>query len=219
MKKQNILSIASCLFILNMNAQSTDKRTISAFTKIDASGAANITYVSTGAPSLSIEGNAEEIKQIETTVKNNVLYIKTKGDFKHPFKINISGTNLKGLELSGACTFVANGELKTDSLTIESSGASKIEMHLSSKAVNAAIGGASNLNLSGNTKSLKTTVSGASTLKAYDLKTSVANVTASGASSAQVYVTDKLTSKSSGASSVKYKGEPKDVDQITTSIN
>jgi hypothetical protein len=218
MKTQHILSIASCLFILNMNAQNTDKRTISAFTKIDASGAANITYAS-GAPSLSIEGDADEIRQIETTVKNNVLYIKTKGNFKHPFKINISGTSLKDLELSGACTFVANGELKTDSLNIESSGASKIEMHLSSKAVSASIGGASNLNLSGNAKSLRTTVSGASTLKAYDLKTSIANVTASGASSAQVYVTDKLTSKSSGASSVKYKGEPKDVDQTTTSVN
>jgi hypothetical protein len=202
-----------------MNSQNTEKRTITAFTKIDASGAANITYVNASSPSLNIEGDAEELKQIETTVKNNVLYIKTKGNFKHPFKINISGSNLKELELSGACTFVANGELKTDSLIIESSGASKIEMHLSSKAVNASIGGASNLNLSGSTKSLKSTVSGASTLKAYDLKTSVANVTASGASSAQVYVTDKLTTKSSGASSVKYKGEPKDVYQTTTSVN
>jgi hypothetical protein len=81
------------------------------------------------------------------------------------------------------------------------------------------VGGASNLNLSGTTQHLTSTVSGASNLKAYDLKTSVVSVTASGASSAQVYATEKLTMKSSGASSVKYKGDPKDIFQTTTSVN
>jgi hypothetical protein len=129
MKTQNILLIAASVLSLQINAQTTDKRNISNFTKINASGAANIHYLHSTSPSLSIEGDPEEIKQIETTVKDNVLYIKTKGNFNHPFKINLSSSGLKHLELSGACNFVADGELKTDELTIESSGASKINMH------------------------------------------------------------------------------------------
>lgn len=219
MKTQKIFVIAACAFTLSLAAQTTEKRNIGSFTKIEASGAASINYATSASPALSIEGDAEEIKQVETTVKNNVLYIKTKGNFKHPLKINVSGANLSHLGLSGACNFVATGALKTDELTIESSGASKIEMHLNSKSLSATLDGASQMDLHGSTQTFKSNVSGASNLKAYDLKALTATVTASGASNAQVYVTESLSSKSSGASNIQYKGNPKTVDKTTTSVN
>jgi len=209
MKK--LLTITACVLSLCYNAQTTEKRDISAFNKIDASGAAHIIYESSSNLSLNIEGDATEIKQIETFVKNNNLFIKTKGNFKKPFKIKISGSGLNELDLSGASHFEAKNQVKTDVFTLKASGASHVEIPLSAKSVKTEIDGASHIDLSGETNELVADLSGASKLKASDLKSVNTTIKASGASTAQVCAANKLSTNCSGASSIKYKGEPKDV--------
>jgi hypothetical protein len=54
-------------------------------------------------------------------------------------------------------------------------------------------------------------VSGASTLKAYKLISGNVNVTSSGASNAKVFASQKLIANATGASTIKFKGEPKQV--------
>jgi hypothetical protein len=216
---KNILLTTALAVTLFTQAQTTQKRDITAFTKIDASGAAPIAYENSTTPSLTIEGDAEEIKQIETVVKNGTLFIKTKGNFHHPFKIKLSGNNLNAINLSGASSFVTASPIKADAFTIRASGASSIKMPLTAKSVHTDIDGASSIQLSGSTQELVADVSGASTLKAGDLKSAVASVTASGASSAKIYASEKLSTNTSGASSVKYDGNPKDITRTNTSVS
>lgn len=216
--KKILLTAALAVTVLTQ-AQTTVKRDITSFTKVDASGAANITFENSTTPSLNIEGDAEEIKQIETVVKNGTLFIKTKGNFHHPFKIKLSGNGLNALNLSGASSFICSTPLKADAFTIRASGASTIKMPLTAKSVHTDMDGASNIQLSGSTQELVADVSGASALKASELKSAVASVTATGASSAKVYASEKLSTNTSGASSVKYDGNPKDITQTNTSIN
>lgn len=200
-------------------AQTTVKRDISTFTKLDACGAANIIFENSSTPSLNIEGNADEIKQIETVVKNGTLFIKTKGTFHHPFKIKIAGNGLSSLNLTGASSFVSSSPLKAEAFSIRASGASFVKLPLNAKSVHTNMNGASSIQLSGSTNELVADVSGASALKAGELKSAVASVTASGASSAKVYASEKLSTSTTGASSVKYDGNPKDITQKNTSIN
>jgi hypothetical protein len=216
--KKILLTLALAVTLFTQ-AQTTVKRDITSFSKIDASGAANITFENSSAPSLNIEGDAEEIKQIETIVKNGTLFIKTKGNFHHPFKIKLAGNGLNSLNLSGASSFVSSTPLKADAFTIRASGASSVKMPLTSKSVHTDMDGASSIQLSGSTQELIADVSGASALKAGDLKSAVASVTASGASSAKVYASEKLSTNTSGASSVKYDGNPKDITRTNTSVS
>ncbi len=211
MTMKNILTVSALVIALGAQAQTTEKRSISAFNKIDASGATSISFKTSPELSLSVEADAEEIRNVETYVKNNVLVIKTKGDFKHPVKINVSAATFKELHLSGASSFVAAGEIKTDSISIESSGASSVNMALVTKAAHMKIAGASNINLSGTTQRFYAKLDGASTLKAFDFKSAIATVNASGASTAKVFASQKLSSDCSGASNVTFKGAPKDV--------
>jgi len=219
MTTKNIFLAAALATSLFIQAQTTQKRDITAFTKIDASGAASVSYENGAAPSLTIEGDAEEIKQIETTVKNSVLYIKTKGTFHHTFKIKVTGNNLNSVSVSGASSFVSTSPIKADAFTIRASGASSVKIPLTSKSVHTDIDGASSINLSGSTQELIADISGASDLKAGDLKSAVASVTASGASSAKVYASEKISTNTSGASSVKFDGNPKDITRKNTSVN
>ena len=216
---KNLLLTAALSMTLLAQAQTTQKRDIIAFTKIDASGAAPVTFENSTTPALSIEGDAEEIKQIETVVKNGTLFIKTKGNFHHPFKIKLSGNGLTAITLSGASSFVTASPIKAVAFTIRASGASSIKIPLAAKSVHTDIDGASSIQLSGSTQELVADVSGASTLKAGDLKSAVASVTASGASSAKIYASEKLSTNTSGASSVKYDGNPKDITRKNTSVS
>jgi hypothetical protein len=97
------------------------------------------------------------------------------------------------------------------------SGAANANIKLDAQSVVVEEGGAANLNLNGTTENFDLEISGASTLKAYDLISKNANVSSAGASSAKVYVTTKLVAKAGGASSIKVKGEVKDVNADVSS--
>jgi hypothetical protein len=212
MKTKYIFIPALCLAALISQAQIKQTRDISPFTKIDASGAATIYFQPSDSLALTVEGDGNEIVNIETRVHDNTLIIKSKGTFHHPFKVIVKGgQGLKELMLSGASNFISEGELKTDSLAIESSGASRLDMPLSARSIRATISGASDVSLWGNTTNLNANVSGASTLKAYKLNSINTFVTASGASTAKVFATEKISANATGASTIKFKGEPKEV--------
>jgi hypothetical protein len=219
MKTKNIILSAALAASFLTQAQTTQKRDITAFTKIDASGAVPVVYEVSTTPSLVIEGDAEEIKQIETSVKNNVLYIKTKGNFHHEFKVKVGGSNLNAISLAGASSFKTISPIKADVFTIRASGASSVKMPLNAKSVHTDMDGASSIQLSGSAQELVADISGASDLKAGDLKSAIASVTASGASSAKVYASEKISTNTSGASSVKYDGNPKDITRKNTSVS
>ncbi len=208
---KNILTIAACALSLAFQAQTTEKREIASFNKIQAEGAVQINYRTADATSLSVEADPAELKNVETTVKNGVLIVKTNGNFKRTVKLNITNKNLNSLTLNGACSFASKEEVKADNFEIGASGASKVEMPLSAKKVTTNAHGASDIVLTGNTESFSANLEGASNLKAYALKSATTTVNAKGASSANVFASQKLSVDCTGASNVKYKGDPKDV--------
>lgn len=219
MTTRNILAALALATTFAACAQNTDKRNISGFTKIDATGVASIVYENSSSTSLIIEGDANEIKNIETHVKGNVLYVKANGNYKHPFKIKITSPQLNALNMSGASTFKAPVQVKAETFSIVTKGASSVEMPLSAKKVVSELEGASNIKLSGSTTELVADLSGASNLKASDLISQNTLVTASGASSAKVYASQKLVTNSSGVSDIKYNGNPTEILRKETSVN
>lgn len=211
MKAKYILTAIAAITACGLSAQSSQTREISSFTKIDASGAPTISYRQSDTLSLTVEANASEFNNIETKVSDNTLFIKASGTIKGSYKIKITGNTLNNLSLSGATNFKTIGNLKADSLTIEASGASNINIDCETRSIKTIAAGASQVNLSGTNKNLYADVSGASSLKAYKLMSENADVTASGASNAKIYTSQKLRANATGASSIKFKGEPKEV--------
>lgn len=211
MKTKNIILIASCVLTLGLSAQTVQKREITPFSKIDASGASTVYFTTSDTLSLVVEADAAEINFIETVVQDNTLFIKSKGHFTHPFKIKVSGNNVNLITVSGASDFYTTNVFKSDSLTIESSGASKVQMDVTARSIKATCSGASDLNLTGNTQNLYATASGAANFKSYKLNSLNTWATASGASTVKVFATQKIFANASGASTIKFKGDPKEV--------
>ena len=211
MKNQNIFTIIICSLAFIMPAQIVQKREITPFNKIDASGDAKIIYTNSDSLSLMVEGNVQEINFIETKVENNTLFIKTNGNFSHPFKIKVSGNNLNRLLVTSAADFISTNTLRTDSLILESSSAARIELQVQVNILRSNSGGAADIHLSGATQNLFIDAGGASSVKAYKLNSANSYVTTSGASTAKIFASQKLVANATGASTIKFKGEPKEV--------
>lgn len=216
MKSFLFLSVFA-LGTLAAKAQTTQIRDIKPFTRLEVSGVANVQFTQSDSSSVKVVANDAEINNVYTTTENGVLTIKSKGMLKNGYKIYLTGKQLTHITTSGASKVTVLNTLETDSLFIDATGASDVSASLKSKAVEVTVSGASGVNLEGSTENLQATVSGASTLKAYKLLSPSTNITAAGASSAKVYSSKKINAHATGASSVKFKGNPEEVSAEASS--
>ncbi len=173
----------------------TETRKVSGFKEIKGENAVNLEIIVQKEFSLSIEADDNLLEHIKTEVSGNTLTIATKDNISQKTKITvkISLPELTNLDVSGASSAKISGA-KTDSLKLNASGASKIK-------------------IDGEVKSIDAIANGASGIDAENLKTENAKVNASGASNITVSPTGDLDADASGASSVIYMGEPKNIKQ------
>lgn len=214
--------IISSLFIVSSlvtNAQETQSREVKPFKRMEISGATTVIYLQSDTLALKVVADEAEINNVYTNIVGEVLSIKAKGHFSHPYKIYVSGNSVNQLTMSGASKFTTENIMKGDSLSIDASGACSISMKVSVRNLEATVSGASSATFEGNTKILHSNVSGASTLKAYKLNSSITDIKASGASTAKVFASDKINANATGASTIKFKGDPKDVSAEASSAS
>ncbi len=121
----------------------------------------------------------------------------------------ITMPSLAGLSLSGASQADIGGFEMHQPLDITMSGASSVQGDMLAADIRFALSGAGKLNLTGSAKAIRVKASGASSLDLSSLPASEATVDLSGASSVTVNTNGQLNVKASGASKVFYMGEPK----------
>lgn len=173
-----------------------EQRNVSGFSKIDASGAINLEIATQNSDfNVTVEADDNLLQYIKTEASGDTLKIYSEGNISPKTKINvkISMRELSDLDISGASS--ANiTNIKSDSLELTASGASKILAN-------------------GVVKTVKTDASGASTIDAEKLVTEDADVNSSGASKVIVAPSNDLNADASGASSVYYTTDPKNIKQ------
>lgn len=173
----------------------TEKRNVSGFNKIDASGAVNVDVTIGSGFAVEVTADDNLLANVKTEASGDTLKIFTEDSISTKTKINVrvSMPEIENFEVSGASSgSIAN--VKADDLELKASGASKIKIE-------------------GRAKDLNADLSGASSLDAFDLKTENAKVEASGASKANVSATGDLDVDASGASQINYQGEPRNLTQ------
>jgi len=160
---------------------------------------------------IKITGSKEDIENVKIIVNDNELQVSIETSFldfsgHDDLTIEIKLPHLRKIDFSGATVSVVKG-FNLENLNVNISGASTSKLYVNADRINLDVSGASSVKLIGEGNELQCDVSGASTFNAYTYKTTIANLDASGASSAKLYTTKKLIADASGASSITYKGE------------
>ena len=171
----------------------SETRNVSGFSKIEAGGALNIELTAQKDFNVVVEADDNLLPYIKTEVSGDTLKIFTDGKVSMQSKasVKISMPDVKVLNISGASdTSVSN--VKTDALDLKASGASKIIIN-------------------GEARDLRAEASGASGIDAEMLKVENASVEATGASSATISAANELKAEATGASSIYYTGNPRNV--------
>lgn len=209
--KSIAISLFFSLITLYSYSQSNKNYELTPFNNLIISGAAEIKFTLSDTVSLKVETTEKQFENVSVRQEDKNLYIKTKGSYKEDITFYLSAPSLKVIELSGASNFKTKNLFKSDSLKLILSGASLFNGDLNLDFISLQLSGASDAKLTGNVTNASVDVSGASSLKSYSLITTQADIVSSGASSVKMFVTEKVKASATGASSIKLKGNAKEI--------
>ncbi|MGV3618351.1 MAG: head GIN domain-containing protein [Fimbriimonas sp.] len=186
-----------------------ETRRAGSFERVRASGAFQIN-VRKGNPSLVVEAQKSLLQHIKTEVRNGELVIEAVGSMHadEPMRVYITTNTLNGVALSGACSLKGDA-YKAKTFRIDLSGASKLTLPLTVDTLDADLSGASNAEIKGSSGRLQLDLAGASELKGEGLRIERAEVDLSGASRADLRVSKEIKGEVSGASNLRYRGNPR----------
>lgn len=210
MKALNYITLFS---ILTVSAAAQDKlqKTVEPFSSIAASGAIHIKYRISDTNQVILVGDDDDFDNIEFSTKENTLFIRSIGDIKNSLVATVTGNKLNEVVLSGATSFKAEQQLQSPNFHVNVSGASNANLNLSANTLKVMVTGASDVTLKGSAHVFDATVAGAANVKAYDLMADTCLVNASGASTTKLHILQKANLNATGASTIKFKGEPKEI--------
>lgn len=195
--------------------------TTEAFHKIDAHGAFEI-YIRQGSQyEVIVAGPHDDIRKASASVSNGVLNLEVEGGHviwndDDELRFYITYVDLNSIELGGAVELEGKNRLDGSSLSIDLGGAASLSLDIDVSSFEFDAGGASEAELSGRARTAIIETSGASELSAENLVIGRLGLMTSGASEADVNVTEKLKVDASGASDVRYKGNPEIESDIST---
>ncbi|MCF2490007.1 head GIN domain-containing protein [Dyadobacter sp. CY347] len=218
MKKTPLFSVAALLMLfltLTASAQETRNFNLSGFDKLSMGSAFRIEVKQGSKYSISTSGRAEDLDDLEATVKGDALHLGYKdkkwNKNRKTVSVNITMPSLEAVDFSGACKAHVASFSGVRSMEIDISGASQVNMELSAPRVTFDLSGASSLVLVGKGDVVNGEVSGASSFRGRDFASKTVNIDASGASSAAVMASSAVHADASGASSIRYSGTAKDI--------
>ena len=192
----------------------TEERSVGSFDGIRVSDGIDVYIRQGNTTELMVKANESIIDEIITEVKENTLVIKR--DDQDRKRRNWSWGNrrqavyvtlqdFERLSTSGGSD-VFTEKLKLDNLEIRSSGGSDIELEIEANELVFYTSGGSDVDVEGTVKDMYAKTSGGSDLNARKLKAVNCEISTSGGSDANIYVTGKLSMIASGASDISYSG-------------
>ncbi|GAB3232349.1 hypothetical protein GCM10027346_19550 [Hymenobacter seoulensis] len=191
-------------------------RSVGSFQTVRTSGAIDVVLTQGATTSVKVDADPDVLEYIKTEVKDGTLQLyrsntNTLSQLLNNKKVTVYITcpTLKGVEASGASDVKSTTPFTADEFTIRASGASDVTLVIKAKTLSATASGASDLRLTGEVERQQVQLSGSSDYQAYNLQSRTASVQASGSSDAYVAVTEELSSRTSGASDIHYKGKPR----------
>ena len=161
---------------------------------------------------ISARGHRPDIADLSVRREDGILKIRFQHgnrNRKYPMDIDVTMPVLRSVDFSGAVKADVTDFEKGDRLIVTLSGASEMRFFGSAKRTDVHLSGASRLELEGYTDRLNADLSGASVLRAFDYPSYEGDFDLSGASDARTTISEYLDADASGASKLRYRGNPR----------
>lgn len=217
MKKFTLISaVALCLvFISSISwAQESKNFPIKSVKGVSVSSGIDLYLTHGNSEALQIKTSEANLKELEVLNENGTLIIRFKDQnrwnfvSRGPVKAYLTYQNLEAVRASGGSDVFTQNTLETANLSLIASGGSDLSMKINCKNLSVRVSGGSDAALSGKSDNMDAQISGGSDLKAFNLLTVNARVSASGGADADLSVSTALEASASGGADIRYKGNP-----------
>lgn len=189
----------------------TEDRKITGFNSIETSGGFEVIIKKSNDFNVQIEADENLHANIITEVVSGKLIIRNEKSVCNAkeLKVTLSMPELTGINCSGASEVKTLDKFNSEKFDLKCSGASELELNIDTKLLTSKLSGASEVKIQGSADTYTLELSGASEVKALDFSAKKCAIVTKGASSCRIAVSEELSIKASGASDIKYKGNPK----------
>jgi|SRR4051812_4088235 hypothetical protein len=230
-----ILTTALFVGFNSLQAQTSENRTVTAFTKIDNNTALDIVLEKGSKENVVVEVTEVDPKKILTEVKNNTLSIsldKTGMFSKMKGKITVTYVSLTGIESSGSGDITCKSGIETTDFALNNNGSGDIHFegnvqvsnfsfhHKGSGDVELKTLSTTNLTISmmgsgdfkaeaGNAKNQIINISGSGDVQIENVTGESCTVAIKGSGDVKINVNNSLQGSIMGSGNISYKGDPK----------
>lgn len=211
-----IFALSSCT--LNFSSKESDNRVsderdLDKVSQLKVSGIFNL-YLSQGdKPSLKIEGDENQVKNLKVTQNGEILELQFDeikdsffGDSKPDVYLTLS--DLEGMEFDGVGNLKSEGPFKVDELKLQGNGVGNISLQFDAKKIDADFNLMGNLTLAGSAEEINLSNEGIGNIEASELMTQTMTLTSSGIGKVAVHCTGDLSITVNGIGAVSYTGNP-----------
>lgn len=163
---------------------------------------------------VTVRADDNVIDRVRAEVTRGTLELGLDGSFSNvtlAADVTMPADQLVEVRVRGASQVEAEETFSAEEFVINAEGASTVVLPIAADALEVSAQGASTISLQGSAATLQAEAQGASTLALYGLTAADAVVGAEGASTVEVTVTDTLDAEASGASTIRYDGDPAEV--------
>ena len=190
-----------------------DVRHLDAFSGIGISVSADVYYTPGNTHEIRIEGEAKDVDDLITEVKNGFLQVKYENWRVRHSKLTlyITSEELDAVRISGSANFRSGEPVSSDEMELAMSGSGGIQFdRLNSDEIDVKISGSGDIELNqGDADELDAKISGSGKLEAESFEVSEVTAAISGSGSIRITVKEDLDAKISGSGRVFYHGTPR----------
>lgn len=212
MKKITLL-FAAILFVFSAYAQKKETRKIGSFNYVSLGISGDLIITQGKSTSLVLEGDADDLEDIETYVKDGKLKIRREsnnwfGSSMDKVKIHVTLVDFEGASVSGSGSITNSNNLKGDDVDLSVSGSGSIHIYVECKTIDSHISGSGEIDLEGKVDALDLHISGSGDLNSLAMEANRLEAHISGSGSAKVKVKDEIDAHISGSGRIRYEGDP-----------
>lgn len=199
---------------------SSEKRLLDDFSKISLRGNYEIGLKKGPRSQIVIVTDSNLLEYIDTQVENEVLVVESirKISSDNGIKIYITYQELESLKSAGASVINTEGPITSERFELEVPGAGLVDLEVDVTDLEIMLAGAGLVKIKGRAENQNVSLNGVGNLKAFDLESRFCEVTVSGMGGAEINVKENLLARVNGVGSIKYRGNPKKVDEKVSGV-
>ena len=206
------VTLSGCVGVKGSGHVTTREVSVPAFSRVAVSGSFDVTLAMGSTAVVSVRTDDNVADRVDVHVAGDVLHIGLKSGSEvrdATLHADVTAATLTGVDASGASKVRLATTVQQSDLDLVGSGASNVDGDVQLDEGSIRLSGASQARLTGSVGALEAHLDGASQMDGQELNVGDLTVELSGASDASVTVSNTISAEVSGASTLKYGGNPR----------